>query len=158
MALNIEGTEIINRPPEQVWPMLFDPEVLKKCIPGCEEVIQTQPDSYMAKVSLKIGPIKARFAGNISIENALSPEYCEIYGTGDGGLAGFAKGQATVNFAKIGAETELRYVVEAQIGGKLAQIGSRLLKSTTDKLSREFFASFRSHIDEIEEPELVSQP
>lgn len=129
-----------------VWQALNDPDVLRVCIPGCEELEQTSDTSMTAKVVQKIGPVKAKFAGEVDLVNIKAPASYTIQGEGKGGVTGFAKGSADVELAEDGDGTILRYQAHAQIGGKLAQLGSRLINSTAKKLADEFFSRFHDHL------------
>ncbi|HSG94382.1 MAG TPA: carbon monoxide dehydrogenase subunit G [Afifellaceae bacterium] len=126
----------------RVWEMLNDPDVLRVCIPGCQELEQTADNAFSAKVTTKVGPVKATFNGNVTLENIKPPEGYTITGEGKGGVAGFASGGADVHLAEDGAETLLTYKAHAKVGGKLAQLGSRLLDSTARKLADQFFSKF----------------
>ena len=138
----------ISAPKQVVYDALNDPEVLRQCIPGCEELIQHSPTELEAKVVLKIGPVKARFAGNVTLDPTGAPDAFSLTGEGKGGAAGFAKGGADVSLAADGAETVLRYQAKAEIGGKIAQLGSRLIQGTAKKLSKSFFAKFAEAVSE----------
>lgn len=127
---------------ERVWALLNNPDVLKQCIPGCQEIEQHGDDAFAAKVQLKIGPVKAKFAGDVELQDKVYPESYRIVGSGSGGIAGFAKGGATVNLGLDGDETILTYQVDAQVGGKIAQLGARLIRSTSAKLAGQFFEKF----------------
>lgn len=127
---------------ELVWEALNDPEVLKACIPGCESLDMVSPTEMTAKVVAKIGPVKAAFSGKVHLTDIVPPEGYTISGEGQGGVAGFAKGGAKVNLADAGAETVLTYTAQAQIGGKLAQLGARLIDSTAKMMADQFFAKF----------------
>ena len=120
----------------------MDPEVLRRCIPGCEELEQIEADRYRARVRLVIGPVKATFKGEVRLENLNPPESYSIVGEGKGGVAGFAKGGADVKLTEDGDGTILTYEAKAQVGGKLAQLGSRLVDSTAKKMARDFFGAF----------------
>lgn len=155
--MDMTGEYRIAAPRERVWEALNDPEVLKASIPGCES-LEKQSDTEMnALVTAKVGPVKAKFKGDVTLEDIKAPESYRIVGEGKGGVAGFAKGSADVSLAEDGAETVLSYVVKAQVGGKLAQLGSRLIDSTARKMADEFFANFRSQVEGAgaaeEEPE-----
>ena len=133
----------INAPREVVWPALNDPEVLKRTIPGCKELEQRSPTDLAAKVSLKIGPISATFNGNVTLENLDPPSSYDIVGSGQGGAAGFAKGRARVEVTETDADTtKLSYTAKAEVGGKLATLGGRLIQATSNKLAGEFFGAF----------------
>ena len=133
---------IINAPKDQVYAALNDPKVLKQCIPGCEELIQHSDTELEAKVVLKVGPVKARFGGEVTLDKSGAPDAFSLSGQGNGGTAGHAKGGADVTLTADGDTTILKYVAKAQIGGKIAQLGSRLIHSTAKKLAGRFFTSF----------------
>lgn len=136
-----------------VWNALNDAEVLEKCIPGCEELEKSSDTEMSAKVALKIGPVKARFNGMVTLENIDAPNSYSIVGEGQGGVAGFAKGGADVQLTEDGADTVLTYQAKAQVGGKIAQLGSRLVKSTSAKLADKFFANFSEEMTGQDEAE-----
>lgn len=140
--MELTGEYELAIPRQRVWDLLNDPAVLKQCIPGCEELISENPDEYAATVVLKIGPIKAKFNGEVALKNKKQPASFTIEGEGKGGVAGFAKGSADVSLAENGSGTTLSYVVHADIGGKIAMLGSRLISSTTKKLADQFFGKF----------------
>jgi hypothetical protein len=128
---------------EKVWAALNNPEILKQCIPGCQSLEMTTPNEMTATVVLKVGPVKATFGGKVTLSDLDPPNSYRISGEGSGGIAGFAKGGATVKLSEESPDvTILSYEVDAQIGGKLAQLGGRLIDSTAKKLASEFFASF----------------
>ena len=131
---------------DYVYDCLNDLEVLQKCIPGCEELLEAEDGTLSAKVILKIGPIKAKFKGKIILDLSNGPEKYSLNGEGDGGMAGFAKGGADVELIKDGNETILKYVAKSSVTGKIAQLGSRLILNTAKKLSKTFFENFREHI------------
>ena len=141
--MQMNDSQRIPAPKEKVWAALNDPEILKQCIPGCQSLEMSSPTEMTATVVFKVGPVKATFSGKVTLSDLDPPNSYRISGEGSGGVAGFAKGGATV---KLSAEspdvTVLFYDVDAQIGGKLAQLGSRLIDSTARKLASEFFASF----------------
>ncbi|MBT0956597.1 carbon monoxide dehydrogenase subunit G [Alphaproteobacteria bacterium KMM 3653] len=140
---------IINAPKDQVYAALNDPEVLKQCIPGCEELIKHSDTDLEAKVVLKIGPVKARFSGEVQLDTAGAPDAFSLTGKGNGGAAGHAKGGADVTLTADGPDTTiLRYEAKAEIAGKLAQLGSRLIQSTAKKLAGKFFKSFAQVVNE----------
>lgn len=145
MELNDEV--IIDAPRDKVYAALNDPEILKNCIPGCEELIQHSDTELEAKVVLKVGPVKARFGGRVHLDKSGAPEAFSLTGEGSGGTAGFAKGGADVTLAEDGGKTILRYEARVEIGGKLAQLGSRLIQSTAKKLSAKFFTKFAETFD-----------
>lgn len=141
--MDMQGSERIEAPVETVWSALNDPEILKQAIPGCESLEKTSDTTMAARVVLKIGPIKAKFEGAVELQNLNPPNSYTISGEGKGGLAGFAKGGADVTLTPDGAgATLLTYTVKAEVGGKIAQLGSRLIESTSKKLAGEFFSNF----------------
>jgi carbon monoxide dehydrogenase subunit G len=143
MAMTMNGEVKIDAPREQVWAKLNDPEVLKACIPGCESLTMLSDHEFEAVAMNKIGPVKARFKGKVTLSDLDPPNGYKISGQGDGGVAGFAKGGAVVALAAADdGGTVLRYDVEAQIGGKLAQLGQRLVNGAAKKLADQFFEKF----------------
>ena len=134
---------------DKVWAALNDPEVLKQCIPGCQNLDMSAPNEMTATVVFKVGPVKATFGGKVTLSDLDPPNSYRISGEGSGGVAGFAKGGATVRLeAESDDVTILHYQVDAQIGGKLAQLGGRLIDSTAKKLAAEFFTSFAAVVGE----------
>ena len=128
---------------DKVWAALNDPDILKQCIPGCQSLEMATPTEMTATVVLRVGPVKATFGGKVTLSDLDPPNSYRISGEGNGGIAGFAKGGATVKLTAESPDvTILSYEVDAQIGGKLAQLGSRLIDSTSKKLAGQFFASF----------------
>lgn len=127
---------------ETVWKALNDTDVLKQCIPGCDEIEKKSDTEFSAKVTAKVGPVKAKFGGNVQMTDLDPPNGYTISGEGTGGAAGFAKGGAQVTLTEDGSDTILSYTVNATVGGKLAQIGSRLIDSTAKKMASQFFANF----------------
>jgi len=145
--MQLSGSETIPASREAVWKGLNDPKVLQKCIPGCESITQNSPTDLSAKVVAKVGPVKASFTGAVKLSELNPPESYKISGQGQGGLAGFASGSAAVKLTALGPqETRLDYEVNAQIGGKLAMLGSRLIGSTAQSLAAQFFGKFASLI------------
>src|SRR5246127_27201 len=142
MAMTMHGEVQLAAPRGGVWAKLNDAAVLKQCIPGCEELNKTSDTEFQAVATTKIGPVKARFKGKVHLTDLGPPNGYKISGEGDGGVAGFAKGGATVALAEKDGGTLLTYDVEAQIGGKLAQLGQRLINGAAKKLADEFFANF----------------
>ncbi len=140
--MDMTGEYIIAAPRAKVWSALNDPEILKQCIPGCQELLKTSDTEMTAKVQARVGPVSASFSGKVTLSDLDPPNGYRISGEGSGGAAGFAKGGATVHLADEGAGTKLTYKVEAQIGGKLAQIGSRLIDGTARKMADDFFSKF----------------
>ena len=140
--MELKGEYRITASRERVWEALNDPEILKKSIPGCSALEAVGDSSFAATVTAKVGPVKAIFQGQVTLSDIDPPNGYTIQGEGKGGPAGFAKGAAKVSLVSDGDCSLLRYEVEASVGGKLAQIGSRLIDGTAKKLSREFFETF----------------
>ncbi len=140
--MQMSGERRIDAPRERVWEALNDPEVLKLCIPGCEELERSGENGFTAKVKAKVGPVSAKFAGAVTLSDLDPPRSYRISGEGKGGAAGFAKGGAEVQLEEDGGGTLLKYQVDAKVGGKLAQIGSRLIDGTANKMAGEFFDKF----------------
>jgi len=141
--MDMTGSQRIEAPREVVWAALNDPEVLKQCIPGCQSMEREGEHGFAAKAVLKIGPVKASFSGHVTLSDINPPLGYVISGEGDGGVAGKAKGSATVRLDAEGDDvTILHYEVKSQIAGKIAQLGSRLIDATAKKLAGEFFESF----------------
>ena len=147
MALIIEGEERISAPIGRVWEALNDPDVLRASIPGCQSLEKKSDSELTATVVLKIGPIKATFAGEVTLANLNPPHSYTISGEGKGGIAGFAKGGADVKLTSDGNNaTILNYAAKADVGGKIAQLGSRLIESTSKKLAGQFFSTFNETV------------
>ncbi|HEV7266731.1 MAG TPA: carbon monoxide dehydrogenase subunit G [Falsiroseomonas sp.] len=145
--MEMTGERRIAAPRERVWDALNDPEVLKASIPGCESVERTAEDQFQAKVAVKLGPMAARFGGKVTLSNINPPESYTISGEGQGGAMGFAKGGADVALEEVGPEeTVLRYSAKAQVGGKMAQLGARLIDSTAKSMADQFFDRFAAHV------------
>jgi carbon monoxide dehydrogenase subunit G len=144
--MDMSGEQLIPAPREVVWQALNDPEILKLCIPGCQELVKSSETQMSAKVVLKVGPVSARFEGAVTLSDLDPPNGYRISGEGQGGMAGFAKGEARVTLEAAGADTILRYEVNAQVGGKLAQLGARLIDATAKQMSGAFFKRFAQEI------------
>ncbi|MCO5092891.1 carbon monoxide dehydrogenase subunit G [Bosea sp. (in: a-proteobacteria)] len=144
--MDITGEHRITAPREKVWAALFDVETLKACIPGCKELEQTSPTSFAAKVQLKVGPVSATFAGTVELQDIDAPNGCRIVGQGNGGIAGFAKGGSQVTLVEDDGGTVLSYDAKAEIGGKLAALGTRLVQATSRKLADQFFTVFTARL------------
>lgn len=141
--MDMNGQERIAAPIGEVWRALNDVDVLRACIPGCERLEKTSDTHMEATVVLKVGPIKARFDGAVELEDLVPPRSYIIRGEGKGGIAGFAKGGAEVSLEEDGPDaTILSYTVKADVGGKIAQLGGRLIDSTARKLATQFFSQF----------------
>ncbi len=145
--MEMTGEYRIAAPRERVWAALNDPEVLKACIPGCESLEKTSDNEMTAAVTAKVGPVKAKFTGAVTLLNIRPPEGYTISGEGKGGVAGFAKGGADVELVEDGpSATLLKYAAKAQVGGKLAQLGARLIDSTAKKMADDFFGAFAAKV------------
>ena len=140
--MEMTGEHRIAAPRSVVWEGLNDPEVLRRSIPGCDTLEKTSPTEMTATVTAKVGPVKARFGGKVTLSDLDPPNGYKISGEGQGGAAGFAKGGAVVRLTPDGSGTVLRYEVNAAVGGKLAQIGSRLIDATARKMADDFFGKF----------------
>ena len=146
MAMTMNGEVQLAAPREAVWAKLNDAEVLKACIPGCEELEKTDDGGFRATAKMKVGPVSARFKGKVTLSDLDPPNGYKISGEGEGGVAGFAKGGAVVKLAEKDGGTLLSYEVEAQIGGKLAQLGQRLINGAAKKMADEFFQKFAAAV------------
>jgi carbon monoxide dehydrogenase subunit G len=151
--MRMTGEYRIEAPRETVWAALNDPEVLKRCIAGCEELEKASDTEFTATVKAKVGPVSAKFAGAVTLSDLDPPAGYTITGEGKAGAAGFAKGGAKVALTEDDGATVLTYDVEARIGGKLAQIGSRLVDSTAKKFADDFFGRFAEELAGPAEPE-----
>ncbi len=149
--MEMTGEYRIEAPRAEVWRALNDPEILRQCIPGCEEIEKKSDTEFVAKVTAKVGPVKARFTGKVTLSDLDPPAGYTISGEGQGGAAGFAKGGAEIRLEEDGGATVLRYTAKASVGGKLAQIGSRLVDATAKKMSDEFFGKFAEIVGAGEE-------
>src|SRR5690349_15743563 len=146
MAMTMSGEVQLAASREDVWAKLNSAEVLKSCIPGCEQLDKLSDTEFQAVATTKIGPVKARFKGKVHLSDLDPPNGYKISGEGDGGVAGFAKGGATVALTEKDGGTLLTYNVEAQIGGKLAQLGQRLVNGAAKKVADDFFQKFASTV------------
>lgn len=152
--MQLEGSRQIKADRSVVWAALLSPEVLKECVPGCTELTGSPEDGFEATVVQKVGPVKATFKGKVALSNINEPDSLTLSGEGKGGAAGFAKGGADVSLSdgEDGA-TSLTYVVEAKVGGKLAQLGSRIIDGFAKKMADQFFENFQNTVEEPEEDE-----
>lgn len=158
--MEISGDYLIPAGREQVWKDLNDPEVLKACIPGCEALDRVEENRFEARLFAKVGPVQAKFKGNVTLQNLQPPAAYEIDFEGSGGVAGFARGRATVTLAEEGGQTRMSYVANANVGGKLAQIGQRLVDSSARKMADDFFGEFcrRAAATAPAEPAMAEAP
>jgi carbon monoxide dehydrogenase subunit G len=144
--MEMQGSVVIPAPRQTVWDALNDPEILRQSIPGCQSITQISPTEIDASVRTKVGPVSATFNGKVTLSDLDPPNGYTISGEGKGGAAGFAKGGAKVALTDEGDGTRLTYDVSATVGGKLAQIGSRLIDQTSKKLADEFFTKFSQNV------------
>lgn len=143
--------------PATVWAAILNPEVLKACVPGCESMTGTPEEGFEAVVVQKVGPVKARFTGAVRLSDMVPGKSVNITGEGKGGPAGFAKGGARVELAPEGAGTRLTYTVEANVGGKLAQLGSRIIDGFAKKMADQFFENFKAALEPAEAEVVVAE-
>jgi uncharacterized protein len=144
--MEMTGEQLIHATQADTWTALNDPQILKACLPGCESIELTGPDEYAVQMTARVGPVSAKFKGKMSLSNIQVPNSYSIAFEGQGGVAGFAKGSADVSLAAEGHDTRLSYKAKANVGGKLAQIGSRLVDAAANKVAGEFFAAFNEKI------------
>jgi uncharacterized protein len=150
----LSDTREIKADPKTVWDAILNPDVLKECIPGCESLKGSVAEGYEAVVKQKVGPVSATFTGLVHLSDIVEGKSLKISGEGKGGVAGFAKGGANVSFEPMEGGTRLTYEAEANVGGKIAQLGSRIIDSFAKKLADEFFTRFQAA---VEEPEDVTE-
>ena len=144
--MEILGRQLIAANRQKVWDALNDPVILKASLPGCESVERVTPEEFRVVIKTAIGPLKARFQGSLKLTEALPPEFCVMQFEGQGGTVGFGKGTSTVTLKDAPEGTELTYEAKAQIGGKLAQVGSRLIDSVAKKMADDFFKAFQNEL------------
>lgn len=149
--MELKGSRTIAADRETVWRHLNDAETLKASIPGCQELTGNPEEGFEAVVKQKVGPVKATFKGKVTLSDVVENESYRIAGEGSGGVAGFAKGAAVVHLADAEEGTELTYDVDAQVGGKLAQLGSRLINGFAKKMADQFFENFQAHVESADE-------
>jgi len=142
--MEMTGEQLIHASQATTWAALNDPEILKACIPGCESIEKSGDNEYTVQMTARVGPVSAKFKGRMTLLNIQAPNSYSIAFEGQGGVAGFAKGSADVALSSEGHDTRLAYKAKANVGGKLAQIGSRLVDSAAQKTAREFFDNFNS--------------
>ena len=155
--MQMAGERIIQVDRETVWAALLSPEVLKECVPGATEVTGSVEEGFDAVVVQKVGPVKATFKGQVALSDLIEPESLTLSGEGKGGAAGFAKGGAKVTLAEVEGGTRLTYEVEAKVGGKIAQLGSRLIDSFAKKMADEFFSRFQEALEPAPESEVEGE-
>lgn len=144
--MEMTGEQFIPQSQDVTWKALNDTGVLKDCIPGCESIEQTGDNEYHLVMTAKVGPVSAKFKGRMTLSDIVAPHSYRMVFEGQGGVAGFAKGEASVHLAPQESGTKLAYAVKAMIGGKLAQIGSRLIDGVAKKIAGEFFAAFNARV------------
>jgi carbon monoxide dehydrogenase subunit G len=149
--MDMNGTRVIKADRATVWAALNSAEVLQACIPGCEDLTGSPEEGFTATVKQKVGPVKATFTGTVTLSDVVAPERYHIAGEGKGGVAGFAKGGADVSLEEVAEGTELSYAVTAKVGGKIAQLGSRLIDSFAAKMADQFFEAFQAHVESGEQ-------
>ena len=156
--MELQGSVTITASPEQVWQALNDPEVLRQCIPGCEEVQQISPEEMHARVLLRMGPVRARFAGKVKMTDVRPLQGYTLNFEGSGGSAGFARGSSVVTLAQVEGGTQLAYTAQASVAGKLGQIGGRLMDASAGQLAGKFFNNFKAHLGADEPVATVTAP
>jgi carbon monoxide dehydrogenase subunit G len=144
--MELTGDILIGAPREKVWAGLNDPEILTRCIPGCEGMEATSPTERTARVAVKIGPVRARFVGNMQMQDIRPNEGCVLRFQGSGGAAGMAKGHSNVELTDEDGGTRLRYTVQASIGGKLGQVGGRMIDAASKQMADQFFTAFNAQM------------
>ena len=144
--MEFTGTQLIPQPQDRTWAAITDPEVLKLCIPGCDSMTKVSDAQYDLVMTAKVGPVSAKFKGKITLADVTPPDAYRLVFEGQGGVAGFAKGEAQVGLAPEGAGTRLSYSAQATIGGKLAQVGQRLVDGVAKKTAAAFFERFNAHL------------
>ena len=158
--MELQGERLIPASVDTTWAALNDPEALKACIAGCESLERTGDDAFTALVAVKVGPVSARFKGNLKMTNVQAPNRYTINFDGQGGIAGFGKGSADVVLTPEGghAQTKLAYAARAQVGGKLAQVGSRLIDAAATKIADDFFKAFEARLQAQQAPAAAAAP
>jgi len=144
--MEMTGEQLIHASQADTWAALNDPEILKACIPGCESIERSGENEYVVQMTARVGPVSAKFKGKMTLSNIQAPNSYSIAFEGQGGVAGFAKGSADVGLAAAGHDTRLSYKVKANVGGKLAQIGSRLVDAAANKVATDFFVAFNDKV------------
>jgi len=162
--MELQGHVTIPASAEQVWQALNDPEILRRCIPGCEEVQQISPEEMHARVLLRMGPVRARFAGKVKMTDIRPLQGYTLNFEGSGGSAGFARGSSVITLTTVGNDTQLDYTAQATVAGKLGQIGGRLIDASSKQLADKFFASLKATLAgtgsqaEVEQSSAVVSP
>lgn len=148
--MELKGERLISASVDTTWAALNNPEILKACITGCESLERTGDDAFQALVTVRVGPVSAKFKGNLKMTDVKAPNSYTINFDGQGGVAGFGKGSADVSLAAEGSGTKLSYVARAQVGGKMAQVGSRLIDAAAGKVAEDFFTAFEAALKPAE--------
>ena len=148
--MEMSGEQLVPAPQKVVWDALNDPQMLKACVPGCESIDKTGENEYQVLMVARVGPVSAKFKGKLTLSDIKPPDSYSISFEGQGGAAGFAKGGAQVRLASAGADTKLAYDVKASVGGKLAQIGSRLVDAAAKKVADDFFRNFNEKVGALQ--------
>ena len=149
--MEITGDQLIPRPQQQTWDAICDPAVLQACIPGCESMEKVSDSEFHLTMGAKVGPVNAKFKGKITLADIDPPNTYTLTFEGQGGVAGFAKGEAVVRLAPEGEATRLAYTAKANVGGKIAQVGSRLIDGVAKKMAENFFSAFNRHVTALPE-------
>lgn len=150
--MEMTGEELIPMPQEATWNALNDTAVLKACIPGCDSIEQISPNEFELTMTARVGPVSAKFKGRMTLSDVTPPRTYTLMFEGQGGVAGFAKGQARVDLAPEAGGTRLAYSAKAMVGGKLAQVGARLIDGVAKKMAAQFFTAFNEHMSGKREP------
>lgn len=153
--MELTGDVLMNAPRDRVWAALNDPAVLQACIPGCEEVIDDSPTERRVRVMIKVGPVRARFQGKVTLSDVEAPERCVLSFEGSGGAAGMASGRSQVTLDTVSDGTRLGYTVKAAVGGKLGQIGGRMIDASAKQLADQFFAALQAQLEPLAPAETV---
>jgi carbon monoxide dehydrogenase subunit G len=156
--MDFAGEYRIPASPDRVWAAINDPDILRGCIPGCESMEKTSANEFLASARLKIGPVSATFKGKVALSELDPPNRCILTGEGQGGVAGFAKGGAEIRLVRDGSGTVLHYTAKANVGGKLAQIGQRLIDGAAKQIADDFFRRFVAVLSESAPGEPVAEP
>lgn len=145
--MDMQGSRVLNATQEQAWQALNDPDILKACIPGCDKFELAEPNVYAVGVALKIGPVAAKFAGKVSLMDIVPPNSYALQFEAQGGIAGFGKGESKVELKPVDGGVELNYTVHSQVGGKIAQLGQRLIDGVAKTLAEDFFTRFEEQLE-----------
>jgi len=144
--MDMQGSRVLNATQEQAWQALNDPDILKACIPGCDKFELAEPNVYAVGVAIKIGPVAAKFTGKVSLMDILPPNSYSLQFEAQGGIAGFGKGESKVELKPVDGGVELNYTVHSQVGGKIAQLGQRLIDGVAKTLAEDFFTRFEEQL------------